>query len=120
MSLAPAVPSADAQLPATCRDIAPLLLVPALSGIAGIAWAALAGCLLTAFLFLRRYALLADPLMLRLPLLAVLVLAGATPLFAFVPGVWMQMMAAALYGFAVLLLLGRWSLKAAREPLARA
>ena len=97
-----------------------LLLVPALSGIAGIAWAALAGCLLTAFLFLRRYALLADPLMLRLPLLAVLVLAGATPLFAFVPGVWMQMMAAALYGFAVLLLLGRWSLKAAREPLARA
>jgi branched-chain amino acid transport system permease protein len=30
MSLAPAVPSADAQLPATRRDIAPLLLVPAL------------------------------------------------------------------------------------------
>ncbi|MBD8632267.1 branched-chain amino acid ABC transporter permease [Oxalobacteraceae sp. CFBP 8755] len=30
MSIAPAVPSADAQLPATRRDIAPLLLVPAL------------------------------------------------------------------------------------------
>jgi len=30
MSLAPAVPSADVQLPATRRDIAPLLLVPAL------------------------------------------------------------------------------------------
>lgn len=30
MSLAPTVPSTDAQLPATRRDIAPLLLVPAL------------------------------------------------------------------------------------------
>ena len=90
-----------------------LLLVPAVSGIAGIAWAALVGCLLTAYLFLRRYALLADPLMLRLPLVAVAVLGGAMALFWLVPGTWVQIVVASLYAFAWLMLLGSWSARAA-------
>ncbi|AMJ57713.1 MULTISPECIES: lipid II flippase MurJ [Stenotrophomonas] len=93
-----------------------LALVPAVTGIAGIAWAALAGCLVTALLFLRRYALLGDPLMRRLPVLAMLALAGAVPLFWLSTGVWLQISAAALYALAWLLLLGSWCLRVARAP----
>lgn len=97
-----------------------LALVPAVSGIAGIAWAALAGCLLTACLFLRRYALLADPLMLRLPLVAMLALAGAVPLFHYLQAAWLQILAAALYASAWLLLLGSWCLRMMRTTDASA
>lgn len=92
-----------------------LLLVPAVTGIAGIAWAALAGCLLTAYLFLRRYALLADPLMLRLPVLAVLALGMAMVLLTFVPSIWTQIIVASVYALACLLLLAGWSVRAARS-----
>ncbi len=98
-------------------NAAALALVPMVSGIAGIAWAALAACLLTAFLFLRRYALLDDPLMLRLPLAAMVALAGAVPVFQFVPGVWLQIGVGALYALGWLLLLGYWSVRAARGAL---
>ncbi|HEX7989184.1 MAG TPA: lipid II flippase MurJ [Stenotrophomonas sp.] len=91
-----------------------LMLVPMMTGVAGIAWAALAGCLLTAFLFLRRYALLADSLMLRLPLLAVIVLGGAVPLYRYVTGPWMQIAVAALYALLVLVPLIQWSLRVAK------
>ena len=93
-----------------------LLLVPAVSGIAGIAWAALAGCLLTAFLFLRRYALLEDPLMRRLPLMAVMALIGAAPLFQLELGPWPRMLLASLYGLLWLLLLAGWCRRFARTP----
>jgi len=92
-----------------------LLLVPLLTGIAGIAWAALAGCLLTAALFLRRYALLGDALMLRLPMVALMALAAAVPVSLFVQGPWLQLAVATLYALGWLLLLGFWSIAATRE-----
>src|SRR5690606_1372349 len=70
----------DTLLPMRCELIGSavnalaLLLVPWFTGMAGIAWAALAGSIVTAWLFLHRYRLLGQAWVLRLPLVAVFAL----------------------------------------------
>ncbi|MCL7715579.1 lipid II flippase MurJ [Stenotrophomonas mori] len=110
----------DTVLPMRCElagsavNALALLLVPLATGLAGIAWAALAGCLMTALLFLRRYRLLGDPLVYRLPSAALLALAGAAPLFALGGFPWRQLGLASLWAAAWLGLLASWTVRRLR------
>jgi len=111
----------DTVLPMRCElqgsalNAAALLLVPALTGAAGIAWAALAGCLLTAFLFLRSYGLLRAPVIYRLPLVALVALAIAGGVFQMALGQWQQIGVAALLATVCLLVMVAWTVRAVRQ-----
>lgn len=85
-----------------------LLLLPALGGLAGIAWASLLGCLLTGVLLLRHTGMLGDALLQRLPLLSVTGLLLAAGLQQLSQGGW-QLLLASLHALAWLLLLGLWA-----------
>lgn len=111
----------DTLLPMRCELVGSavnalaLLLVPLFTGMAGIAWAALAGAIVTALLFLHRYRLLGQPWVLRLPGMAVAALLLSALLLFPLPGPWLQLGAASLHAALWLLALGAWAVQQARR-----
>ncbi len=113
----------DTVLPMRCELIGSavnalaLLLVPLFTGIAGIAWAALAGCIVTALLFLWRYRLLGETTVLRLPLLAIAaLLVAALLLYPLGASPGLQLALASVHAALWLLLLVLWTLRVLRRP----
>ncbi|MGE8288182.1 MAG: lipid II flippase MurJ [Stenotrophomonas sp.] len=111
----------DTLLPMRCEllgsavNALALLLVPMVTGMAGIAWAALAGILVTAVLFLHRYRLLGQQWVLRLPAVASIALLVSALLLYPLPGPWLQLGAASVHAALWLLVLGAWSVRQARR-----
>ncbi|MEA5667969.1 lipid II flippase MurJ [Stenotrophomonas sp. MH1] len=111
----------DTLLPMRCEllgsavNALALLLVPMVTGMAGIAWAALAGILVTAVLFLHRYRLLGQQWVLRLPAVASIALLVSALLLYPSPGPWLQLGAASVHAALWLLVLGAWSVRQARR-----
>lgn len=111
----------DTLLPMRCEllgsavNALALLLVPMVTGMAGIAWAALAGILVTAVLFLHRYRLLGQQWVLRLPAVASIALLVSALLLYPLPGPWLQLGVASAHAALWLLVLGAWSVRQARR-----